>query len=194
MTIVAVLAIAGCTSPRPTATPTPTPAPTPSPTATPTPTPVPGNQTAEKQYQYVERFYSGIEHYNAGISLMRDANNTSVSGDYTNASQKMQLARDRMDAATQDFTAMRQYASTPTEITLGERWAEASDYESMSFQNASDAFAEYAREKDRPTPNLVKYNYYIAEANRYSAMALESRKQADALQATMTFTVPTAKP
>jgi hypothetical protein len=190
--IMAVLAIAGCTSPQGTATPSPAPAPT----ATPSPavTPVPGNQTVEREYQYMERFYSGIDHYNSGITLMREANNTSVTGDYTNASKQMLVAKDRMDAASQDFLAMKQYAGSSTEISLSEKWAEVSGYESMSFQNASDAFAEYASEHSRPNPNLIRYNNYIAQANHYSSLASESRKQADALQNTLTFMIPTATP
>ncbi len=194
MTIAAVLIIAGCTSPSPTATPSPAPSPTVTPS--PTPTPVPGNQTAEREYQYVERFYSGIDHYNSGITLMRDANNTSVTGDYTNASKQMLVAKDRMDAAAEDFKAMKQYAGSSTETSLSDKWEEIADYESMSFQNASDAFSEYAYQKTRPAEqqNLVKYNNYVAQANHYSSLAIEVRKQADALQSTLTFMAPTIQP
>ncbi len=192
MMIATVLAIAGCTSPQGTATPTPAASPTvtPSPTAT----PVPANQTVEREYQFVERFYSGIDHYNSGITLMRSANNTSLTKDYTNASREMLLAKDRMDAASEDFRAMKQYAGSSTEISLSEKWAEAAGYESMSFQNASDGFAQYAYEFSRPNPNLVKGNFYLDQASYYSSLALESRRQADALQSTLTFMVPTAHP
>jgi len=142
----------------------------------------------------MERFYSGIDHYNSGITLMRDANNTSATGDYMNASKQMLVAKDRMDAASQDFRTMKQYAGSPTEISLSEKWAEVAGYESMSLQNASDAFAEYAYEYSRPNPNLVKGNYDFEQANHYSSLALEIRKQADALQSTMTFMAPTATP
>jgi hypothetical protein len=190
MMITAVLAIAGCTSPQGTATPSPVPSPVPS------PTPVPGNQIVEREYQYVERFYSGIDHYNSGIELMRAANNTSVSGDYTNASRQMLLAKDRMDAASEDFRAMKHYAGSSTETSLSDKWVEIADYESMSFQNASDAFSEYAFQMTRPKElqNLLRYNNYVEQANHYSALALEVRKQADALQSTMTFMAPTAQP
>lgn len=198
MIIAAVLAGAGCTSPQGTATPSPTPAPTatPAPTPTPTATPVPGNQTLERQYQYVERFNSGVDHYNSGIALMKDANNTAVAGDHVNASRIMLQAKDRMDAATEEFKAMKQYAGTPTETSFSEKWAEVAGYESMSAQNASEAFAEYANEKNRPqgSQNLVKYNYYVQQANHYGSLATESRRQADALQSTITFLVPTAQP
>ncbi len=188
--IMAVLVIAGCTSPPSTATPSPTPAPTAPPSATPSP----GNQTIEREYQFVERFNSGIEHYNAGIGLMKQANSTAAAGDHANASQTMLLARDRMDSATDDFRAMKQYAGSATEISFSDKWVEIAGDQSMSFQNASDAYAEYAVEKGRPNPNLVKYNGYVAQANYYSALAVETRKQADALQSMITFMAPPVAP
>ncbi|OPY30238.1 MAG: hypothetical protein A4E28_00353 [Methanocella sp. PtaU1.Bin125] len=194
--IAAVLAVAGCASPTATPVPSPTATPAATPTATPVPTatPAPGNQTVERQYQYVERYNSGINNYNLGITYKMEANSTANAGNYTNASLIMLQAKDRMDAALADFLSMKQYAGSSTEISFSEKMAEVARYQSLSLQNASDAFIEYANETGRPNPNLVRYNSYIQQANHYNSLAVNSLREADALQSTLPYWTPTATP
>lgn len=185
--LAAAMIVAGCAG---TGSPTPTPAPS----ATPTPTPAPTISPVDREYQYVERLQSGVDHYNSAVEFMRTGKNLTNASDYTNASRYMLMSSDRMGSASSDFVASLQFASSPQEISLSRKWAETANYSAMSYQNASDAYGEYAYQIARPTPNLVKYNYYVDQANYYSGLAAESRRQVDALLANITFVVPTSAP
>jgi hypothetical protein len=192
ITVMAVaLVVAGCTT---TSTPTPTPAPTATPTPMPTVAATPINTTLENMYQLVEHFSAGIEVYNSGVGYANSGKNPINASDFANASQYYRTAADRMTVASSDFQAMRPYTSTPQEISLSQKWAEAADLYAMSYQNASLAYNEYASQQGREIPNYVKYQYYVKSAQQYNDQAAESRQQAEALADSMTFTVPVATP
>jgi len=193
--IVVALIVAGCTTtstPTPTPTPSPTATPTPAPTAT--PTPVPANQTAENTYQLVERYAAGIENHNNGIGFVKTAQDLFNESDYTNSSSYMDKAADKMDAAKVDFESMLWYASTSQQTLLSQKWTEASDLYAKSYRNASLAYKEYASEYNRPTPNYVKYEYYIQLAQQYNDQATVIRKEAETIGNSITFVVPTSTP
>jgi hypothetical protein len=188
--VTVAMLVAGCTTPTPTPAPTATPSPSPSPSPAPTMSPV------DREYQFVERLSVGINDYNTGVGFVTTAKNLFNQSDYTNASQYMKMAGDRMDVAKGDFTAMRTYASTLQEVNLSNKWMETAELYSKSYHNASEAYSEYGYQMSRPAENrnYVKYDYYVQQANYYNAVADESRKQADAILKAITFVVPTAVP
>jgi hypothetical protein len=193
--IVVAMIMAGCTT---TSTLTPVSTPTPAPSATPTPlptaTPVPANQTVEKTYQLVERYAAGIENHNDGVGFVKTAQNLFNESDYSNASSYMDRAADKMDAAKVNFESMLWYASSPQQTLLSQKWTEAADLYAKSYRNASLAYKEYASEHNRPTPNYVKYQYYIQLAQQYNDQATAIRKEAETIGNAMTFVVPTSTP
>jgi hypothetical protein len=145
-------------------------------------------------YQYIEQYSIGIDDYNSGVGYVNSGKNLINASDFANASQYYKIAADRMVVARSDFQAMLPCADTPEQISLSQKWTEAADYYAMSYQNASLAYSEYAYEHVRPNPNYVKYQYYTQLAQQYNDLAAESRKQAEALGNSMTFTVPVSTP
>jgi hypothetical protein len=189
--IVIAMIVAGCTT---TGTPAPTQAPSATPTPVPPATPTPANQTVDKTYQLVERYAAGIDDYNTGVGFVNTSMSLFNASDYANASSYMDMAADKMAAAKTEFEAMLWYASTSQETLLSQTWTDTADLYGKSYQNASLAYKEYAYEHTRPTPNYVKYEYYIQLAQHYNDLAADSRKQAEAIGNGMTFVVPTSTP
>lgn len=187
--IAVAMIVAGCAT---TGTPTPAPAPDATPTPSPTPAPASTISPVDKKYQYVERLQAGISEFNSALALMQTGKDYVNASDYANASRQMREAGEQMDAAVAYFMDMRQFASTPQELNLSQKWADTARYSAMSYRNASLAYDAYAYEIARPTlPNWVKYEDYVAQANRYNQLAAESRSQVDVLMAEAGFAVQT---
>jgi hypothetical protein len=189
--IVVAMIVAGCST---TSTPTPTPTPSATPTPVPTVTTTPANETLENTYQLVEQYAAGIEKYNIGVGFVKTAQSLFNESDYMNASSYMDKAADKMDAAMVNFESMLWYTTTSQQTLLSQKWTYAADLYGKSYRNASLAYKEYANEHSRPTPNYVKYQYYIQLAQQYNDQATEIRKQAETIGNGMTFVVPTSTP
>jgi hypothetical protein len=180
--------LSGCASPQPPAA-TPTPAATV--TATATPAPTPGvNESVQMQYSYVEKFQAGIGHYNAGIDAARRGQALFNGSDFANASRQMAIATESMGVARASFQSMAQYAQTPQERNLSEKWQQTAEYARMGYQNASYAYLEYANQTASPPPNWVKYNAYVAQANQNNLLAEQAKQEAEAIERTITLFVP----
>jgi hypothetical protein len=158
--------------------------PTPSPTATPVPTPdqTPVNATLQREYLFVQNLDIGLNSYNNGITAMNDSRRASEVSDWTNASSDIWFARSYMDQAQQSFLAMVQYAGTPAELSLCDKWNETAYYYSLAFGYVNQSYAEGAYQATQSIPNYVLENYYVNQANYYIGLAVNSRQQAIALE------------
>jgi hypothetical protein len=190
--VLAVLSLSGCTDIKDRfSVPTSTPVPVPTVATSPSPTPGPDvNPSVEKQYQYTEKMNMGIEEYNRAIELMWQGYNLWNASQYSNASRTMLLAKQQMEVAGIDFLSMKQYASSTEESNLSDHWVDTTKNAAKSYQYDSDAFLEYGNQSLRPTMNLVKFNYYVNQANYYHGLSVESRAQVDALMKNVTFYTP----
>ncbi|WP_424356641.1 hypothetical protein [Methanocella sp. MCL-LM] len=197
--LVIMVALSGCTVlkeqfQKPVSTATPAPVPSKTPTVVPTVTAVPGpatNSTVEQQYKYTEKLQAGIDKYNAGILYMGDAQRQAHNqSDWTNASNTMLKAKDRMDAARADFQAMGNFSINHDEVLLSEKWVQTANYTAASMEYASLAYTEMATQiatKGSGNINPVKYNNYVKEANYYNDLAMQSRNEAEAIESRLTF-------
>ena len=158
--------------------------PTPAPTATPVPTPdqMPVNYTLQREYLLVQNLDTGLSSYNNGITAMNDSRKASEISDWANASNDIWFAKSYMDQAQQSFLAMAQYASTPAESSLCDKWNETAYYYSLAFEYVNQSYAQSAYQATQSIPNYVLENYYVDQANNYIGLAVSSRDQAIALE------------
>jgi hypothetical protein len=194
--VLAVLSLSGCTDLKDRfSVPTSTPVPVPTVAISPSPTPGPEvNPAIEKQYQYTEKINMGIDEYNRAIELMWQGYSLWNASQYANASQTMLMAKQQMEVAGSDFQAMKQYASSTDEANLSDKWVDTTKNAAKSYQYDSDAFLEYGNQSLRTTMNLVKFNYFVNQANYYHGLSVESRAQVDSIMKNLTLYTPSPAP
>lgn len=154
------------------------PAPVPSATTSPVEASAPVNQTIERQYMYADMLNSGLAAYNNGIIALNQSKDASNRSDWSNASIDVLNAEAYMKQASDAFLGMRQYAATPYEVNLSAKWNDTAYYYIQTFEYANLSYNEQAYQASRVLPNYVKLNYYIQQANFYSALASKSREEA----------------
>jgi|GEM_PF-5894157 len=157
---------------------------TPGPSATvqPSVTSMPVNQTIERQYLYVDKLDSALDNYNNGIAALNESKRASQASDWTNASLDIQAAQTFMEQARNDFIGMRAYAATSNEMNLSNKWNDTTYFYMQAFYYANLSYQESAYQAGRSTPNYIKQNYYVQQANFYSQLAQESREEAIAIE------------
>lgn len=173
---------------------TPTPVITPTATVVPTPTLPAVNNTIERQYNYVDKLNAGINEYNAGIAYLGTAqgyynrsqqtNNSSLLKD---ASQAILTGKIHMDNARQQFIGMEQFALTPDEINLSNRYNATAYYYGVSFQYMSDMYKEDLNQSTRTPPNWVLQRFYAEQAKYFNSLAHESFAQAKEIESRIPF-------
>ncbi|MCD1295244.1 hypothetical protein CUJ83_09560 [Methanocella sp. CWC-04] len=190
LTIIAFILSAGCVGylKNPIKS-TPTPAPTVTATPSPEPTKKPVNETVERHYQYIEKFYAGIEKFNRGIDFIYKSQSYANDMDWNNASSYALKARDSMEDAKVLFKDMEQYALNDNELRLSQKWYETADHSSVCYGYHSDAYIEHEFQDSKETPNYIKFNYYVEQANHYNSLAQQSRMQAEELQSGVNTTI-----
>jgi hypothetical protein len=172
-----------------TSIPTPTPVTTITPTPTITPTSKPINDTIEKKYLFVEKFYAGIEEYNKGINAAMESQSMANASLWKNASEKVLIAKSHMEKSMAFFKEMEQYVTYKDELNLSQKWHETAEQTSKSYAFQSDAYIERAFQDSRPNPNYIKFNYYVEQANLYNSLAMASRMQAEKIQSGINMTL-----
>lgn len=188
--ILCVMASAGCVRSNQGPDATPTVQATATVTPVPTVTPAPVDPTVERQYQYIEYLYSGIEGHNRGIGKLRQAQMAANESDWKNASVIVLEAKQYMENAGADFKAMEPYAMYPDETNLSKKWYQTTEYAAKGYSFMSDAFLEREFQDSRDTPNYVKYNYYVEQANHYNDLSQQIRIEAEKLQNSINATRP----
>ena len=87
-----------------------------------------------------------------------------------------------MGQARGEFLGMKQYAATPNEISLADKWNETVYDYLQAFDYMNQSFQENAYQSGRSSPNYVKANYYVGQANSYILLARSSMQEAISLE------------
>ncbi len=160
-------------------------------TSTPTPvpslpaaqTPLPINQAIERQYMFVEKLNSGLEHYNSGIMAMNRSRELADQHDWSNATIQIEMAIEYMGQARSSFIDMKRYAFTADEANLSEKWNQTAYYEAKAFEFVNLSYQEDAYQSSRGSEaNYIKYNYYVSQANYYIGLAKSCKEEAEELE------------
>lgn len=147
-------------------------------TLQPTVTVTPLNQTIDRQYMYADKLNTALEYYNNGITSMNESKKAADRLDWTNATIDIQSAKANMEQARSEFAGMKQYAATPNEINLSAKWNETAYYYLLAFDYINQSYQENAYQDTRSSPNYIKLNYYIGQANYYIGLARNSMQEA----------------
>lgn len=131
---------------------------------------------------YAEKINLGIDNYNLAINALNQSKLAADRSDWTNASLKVQDARDYMEQARQNFQDMKAYAQTPDEVNLSEKWNETAYNYEQAFDYVNASIQENAYQATRSTPNYVKVNYYVQQANFYINQAKSTKAEAEQLE------------
>jgi hypothetical protein len=160
---------------------TSTPTPMPSPQAVQTPVPI--SQAIERQYMFVEKLNSGLEHYNSGIRAMNRSRELADQHDWSNATLEIGMAKEHMEQARSSFMDMKRYAYTADEANLSEKWNQTAYYEAKAFEFVNLSYQEDAYQTSRGSEaNYIRYNYYVSQANYYIGLAKACKEEAEALE------------
>ncbi len=152
--------------------------PIPSVTLQPTVTATPINQTIDQQYMYADTLNSGLTYYNDGIEAMNESKLASDRSDWNNATIYIISAKTYMGQAMIEFSGMKQYAATPNEISLSDKWNETAYNYQQAFDYVNQSYQEDSYQSSRSSPNYIKLNYYVGQANYYVGLANNNMQEA----------------
>ncbi len=156
--------------------------PVPSVTLQPTVTAIPLNQIIDRQYMYADTLDSALEYYNSGIASMNSSKQAADRSDWSNATTSIQSATVFMGQARSEFLDMKQYAATPTEVSLSDKWNETAYNYLQAFDYMNQSYQENSYQSSRSSPNYIKANYYVGKANSYILLARNNMQEAIGLE------------